>query len=80
MIVKVTQEHIDKGRRRATSACPIALALKEQLGHEVVVGEFSTYIGINSDSIPLPRSAQRFVARFDRGKPVKPFNFRVQLS
>lgn len=73
-LMKVTAEHISAGVRNAPQFCPIAIALKTQLNPGFVsVG--SIRYNVEDNRYKLPRSAQRFVARFDKGKPVKPFNF-----
>lgn len=79
-LVKVTAEHIKRAKRLRSeyyadlgSNCPIALALKG-LGHSAVyVATHNTTIG--HEYYDLPRSAQRFINRFDSGKSVRSFNF-----
>ena len=76
MIIKVTQRDICLGIRGMSSSCPIARALNNQTGtntnyvynHEII------HMGIRCY---CPRSVKRFVKSFDKGRPVKPFNFKL---
>lgn len=79
MIISVEQKHIKHGVNASCRECPIALAVKEQMGIESTL--------VRSDEIvtsfmvqKLPRSAQRFIAAFDKHKPVKPFRFRLETA
>jgi len=76
--IKVTKKHIKDGGGCVIN-CPIALAARE-IGLELdVYGE--QYASVwDSDTwkrtyYDLPRSARRFIKRFDSDKKVKPFNF-----
>lgn len=73
-LIKVKRKHIINGRRGSCKVCPIAKALVEQFDTTMVNvdGEFAQ---VNLVSSKLPRSASRFIDRFDDGKKVKPFNF-----
>lgn len=95
MKIHVTQEHINKGRRRNVNACPIALALREAL-HLPKYEKDPMAIMVNADYYSflnpslvfyryiykLPHSAQRFIKNFDNKgiTEVKPFNFIIELS
>ena len=76
MIIKVIQRHIKNGVRLNPFSCPIALALREKLN--------SYHIKVDKDECvidtlvyKLPRFAQHFIKKFDDGKKVKPFNFKL---
>ncbi len=79
VVVKVEQRHIDKGVIQSDS-CPIALALRGYVRP-------SCSIDVNADGTArisgkitsMPKSARRFVEKFDDSVKVKPFNFRVKL-
>lgn len=79
--IEVTQEDIEKGKPRKSSHCPIARAIKQQCrnGTSVQVSEDGISIEHNSRygyaSDHPPTRAVRFIERFDRGRPVKPFKF-----
>jgi hypothetical protein len=80
--IKVTQEHINKGRRRACRQCPVALAIVEQTEFpNPWVGD--THVDLvtspESPSYKLPAEVQRFIDNFDNGKPVKPFAFNLKI-
>ena len=80
LTVNVTQDHIDKGARKAAYQCPVSLALREvdpgsdwcvstlhimrETGHDVGITE-------------SPATVSKFVSRFDNGDPVQPFSFEI---
>jgi len=76
---QVTRKHIREGKPNMLKACPIALSLKEAIGCETPVIAGAEVVRIGGDFYDLPRSVQRFIKRFDAGKPVKPFRFRLDL-
>ena len=86
MIIQVTQKDIDKGLRSSCYECPIAHAFKRKVKNRVRYG-----FAVNSESIEhltkdmwysyaLPKEAKRFIQRFDRDQPVKPFTFEAQKT
>lgn len=79
--VKVTQEHINKGKVQNENSCPIALALKEQgfKGVAVPGGTFTLKVGKFHPSYTLPKKADQFVDTFDYEGKVKPFEFTAEL-
>jgi len=84
MLVQVTQDHIQRGKRGSTSGCPIALALCD-MGHECVHTTY-TYSSMQKSSIDvnrryykMPRIASEFVCAFDRGDPVQPMKFILDV-
>lgn len=83
IFIQVKQEHINRGQRHTATACPIALAISEQLGTEAIVGpEFANVVlsDLELQRFRLPRSAVRFIRRFDQGEPVAPFRFRAPVA
>lgn len=78
MRVKVTQRHINTGRRNSPWSCPIAKAVRGATGRTASVGpsEFS----VGKRTYRLPARSRRFIARFDWGSPVKPFTFRTLVG
>lgn len=88
MKIQVTKEHIEKGREQSCRRCPIALALAEQLNCGVMVNNSHVEIYKSRSVIPselkelvlLPKTARRFVARFDNGVSVKPFEFEFEIE
>jgi hypothetical protein len=73
MKISVTQRHLDAGRRKHCDACPVALALREQTGHDWRVGQ--VYASLGWHLVDLPRAVVDCMARYDAGKPVGPFEF-----
>jgi len=59
--------------------CPIGQALHKHKGlHDAAVALYEIEYGHNQVAA-LPKKASVFVARFDSGKPVKPFSFLLKL-
>lgn len=79
--IQVTQKHIQEGKRKSISSCPIALALKRERFEDVMVETTycSFWIGNLSYGYFFPKSAQTFIEKFDAGKKVRPFNFKVKI-
>lgn len=80
-LIKVTTNCIKDGIPKSGTCCPIALAIDEAFPNKYLcenvlykTAEFKQ--GIRVD---LPRSAQRFIKRFDADKSVKPFNFYLDF-
>ena len=87
--IKVTQEHINKGKRKDYSSCPIALAVKDVFPNDVIeVGQFDlTFENCDYESgngkylgYELPNIACNFVEDFDAGRNVKPFDFELEIT
>lgn len=79
MKIKVTQEHIDRGTKKACSTCPVALALREATGMECEVSTTIAFLPNNDNGIPLPIDAKDFIRRFDAGTLVQPFEFELPI-
>lgn len=81
MKITVKKEHIARGRRANSKTCAVALAIKEASPCDVYVHSATcvVYRAGNRMSSALPRSAKRFIERFDLGKPVKPFTFTLKI-
>lgn len=76
MKIIVTQEHIERGHVQCGDTCPIALALKEIVGHEDLwVGNM--WIRIGDKYYDPPEEADEFITRFDGEMPVEPFEFEL---
>lgn len=79
MIIKVRQKHIDEGVRKTAGSCPVAKALDEQTDCDYNY-VYNHSIKYNGRNVHMPRSVQRFVKKFDSGRPVKPFNFILKTK
>lgn len=81
--IHVSQEDIDQGCQLQADNCPVFHALARQAPPPVGttwfgdIIEWSVALGtLDTGSVyQMPRSVERFVSRFDHGKPVKPFSF-----
>jgi|GEM_PF-2774964 len=84
--VKVTQALIDTGKRHNSDSCPIANAVRGQCGVQAIrVDEFSISFLVGNEirdfrHCVLPHSAVTFVAAFDAGEPVQPFEFELEVN
>jgi len=76
--VQFKKEHIKKGKRANSHACPIALALHDTFKERITVESGYCLIG-DRNSGNLPVSASRFIDNFDDGLFVKPFSFYTTL-
>jgi hypothetical protein len=82
-IVTVTAGDIRRGERWSPYACPIALAVQRLPGvarRFRCVGYYELCVTSPKHrhaEYGLPKTVQQFIARFDDGKRVKPFRFRI---
>lgn len=81
ILLNVTQDHINRGKRQDCSACPIALALMDQFpGAEVEVSGVGILIKKRLKDYKKywsnPETA-KFISTFDYGFPVKPFSCKL---
>ena len=95
ILIKVSEDNIKNGVRHKGFSCPVALAihngcrLPTKTLTSVMVGQHITLttrrglgnkIWLDRDRLrESPRSVKRFISRFDDGKPVKPFTFKLPL-
>ena len=80
--IEVKQRHINHGKRGHCSSCPIALAINNTNCFRdawISPARFNGWYKNVYSSCKLPRSATRFIRRFDTGKEVKPFNFFLEV-
>lgn len=83
----VTQEDIDHGARLDGGYnCPVALCIRRAGYSEVRVLPLTISLshpvgrlGVITRKLRTPIRVTRFIRRFDSGKPVKPFNFRLLI-
>lgn len=92
LIVEVTQEDIDNGKRRNCSRCPIALALMRKFNLDPSEDSLdAASVGLTIASIfpvmhrerkpqyfNMPDEASEFIKDFDSKLPVKPFSFTLK--
>lgn len=81
--IRVTADHIRRGKMGDIFGCPIALALCEQGGYEpgdlhVGGSQAIAPAGDQDVTADLPSEAVEFVYMFDGGDEVEPFEFEVE--
>lgn len=82
-LIRVTAEDIATGKKNDCWACPIAKAVTRTLRlspDQQMPGRFSVggnYVRIERQKYTLPRSAIRFIRRFDSEQDVEPFRFKL---
>ena len=78
--VKVTVECIRAGKQRQPCHCPVAIALRDAgFKHPSVQQTMFSYCYVKDQKRckDLPVEARQFIADFDSGKKVDPFEFNV---
>ena len=76
MIIRVTQEHIDKGIRGSCTKCPIALALIDAGLDNPSVGVYYMRGG-GRHLFGCPQIIKNFMTLFDNGAYAAPFEFEI---
>jgi hypothetical protein len=81
--ITVTADHIARGKPSKECACPIALAMSEQIdGCEFVRVGLAVAEWVDRDRLThvayMPESVNVFIIRFDGRMPVDPFSFVAQ--
>ncbi len=74
MLIKVTEQHVLKGRQWAAEFCPIAIALTEALSLSV-----SVYRNITCGLFDCPTPPEVFqkIRHYDLTKTMQPFDFEI---
>lgn len=82
ILIRVREEHIALGASDNCSYCPIALAIGDTIPFPIlrsppVVTNGVVNFVMNESLVYsiLPRSARKFIKKFDNKESVKPFNF-----
>lgn len=81
-LIKVTKAHIAKGNTGNGASCPVALAIRDVVKSDTVYVSSSIrydYKGYYT-IVAAPARVVKFVAAFDKGKKVKPFNFYLDVE
>ena len=82
MLIEVLQPHIDAGKRKRCTKCPIALAIMDALAIKRVKVGCPIWLGRPyMDYTPMPHNAEDFMRVFDRNlrHGVTPFSFDLDL-
>lgn len=80
--IVVTQENIDEGKPHKAHDCPLACALRDAGFDDAIVFFESAYVDLPrrmSVACDLPLVAQEFREAFDRGQPVSPIQFDIEV-
>lgn len=75
MLVKITKNHIHKGKAGDPCECPIALALR--LAGKEHVEVFNSCIWINGKRYPTSLKVDRWIRHYDNGDQVEPMEFEL---
>lgn len=83
--IRVTREHIQKGKACSHLECPLALAISEKTGLVADVGYSGTKLFKNGKPhleaiFRHDDKLKKFIADFDVGKHVKGFTFTMDLE
>ena len=79
MIISVSQEKINNGKKSDFRFCPIALTLKE-LFPDKDVYVTGSYIRIDGIWTEMSKSMRDWIMTFDLTDKAKPKNFRLKLN
>jgi hypothetical protein len=74
VIIKVTQQDIDRGIKGDCEKCPIGLAVQRCL---TGMNLRKFYNSTEAQEQPLPPIATEFMRKFDAGEVVTPFEFAI---
>jgi hypothetical protein len=76
--IRITRQHIEKGKREEPKSCPIALALQKRFP-QISILVCSEFVMFGDECSPLPKNARTFIDRFDSRKEVRPFYFWLNV-
>lgn len=81
--LSISSDDIKHGVLNCNTDCPVARAVKSVLKYKYRrnVRAYNTHVRFTRmiKHFWYPSSVERFINRFDAGKPVKPFNFELDL-
>ncbi len=85
VVVEVTAEDIDNGKKALLKECPIARAVGRTMppnkSHVSIYSWGIRVYYVNTyEDYSIPRSAEKFIKNFDSGRPVSPFKFEMVLD
>lgn len=80
MTIKVTQKHIDEGKKSDCRNCPVALAIAEATMQDWEVTFNKTWpTDGNYSVLSLPDLAVNFIFRYDMNEVCQPFEFELEI-
>lgn len=74
-MIKVDTEAIKAGRPGEPAWCPIAIAIRREFPHGTTVWVDGYEIQVGREFRKLPEPAYEFILKFDRHRPVEPWEF-----
>lgn len=74
-VIRVTAQDIANGKRHWSMGCPVSLAIKRKHPRSKIF--VTMQIEVNRKYFIIPDNVAAFIGRFDRGRPVKPFAFKL---
>lgn len=85
ILVEVTEDHIENGTPDDCETCMVALAIKPYLKRNQDFCIDGTHLLLTTENkdnpklIPLPVEVQFFINKFDSGKRISPFTFKLDI-
>lgn len=80
--IRVTQRHIDQGKRNCPYGCMVALAIEEAIPGSWPTVDGATVLlslGSQDSRIDLPAIARDAIDKYDDGQEVEPFQFDLEV-
>jgi hypothetical protein len=79
MIIKVTEEHISRGKCHDAQRCAVALAIHDAVDSPYVAVGTRMITCVGYHHAVIPTDVKAWISRFDRALPVEPFEFELEL-
>lgn len=80
LVIDVMEIDIKRSRRNDPYRCPVARAIRHVLKKNLFSVAVVAGIRVGNKSTAMPKRVLRFIQKFDRYEPVKPFSFRLPVS
>lgn len=88
MLIKVTQDDIDRGVHRSCDKCPVTLAVNRVLldyyrtwstRYKIFICAIKENLSVKRVSFNTPFPVAEFICQFDRRNSVEPFEFEIPI-
>ena len=82
MRIDVTRDDIRLGKRGRCNTCPVARAIRRDLGKGIEVFVYGSQVSIGGRVFELTRGVSDFIERFDHDgrRGLKPFSFTLPIK
>lgn len=89
MLIHITEEDIKEGKRGDSCECPVARAVKRNIGgHKCSVypnwrGTALLYVDVSAShslTVPITQFVNRLMLAFDAGSEISPFEFELKVD